>query len=78
MFSSKCKMLRTVKMNQKNNPKFMAQNWKCSECLNIDAQEHLLWCPGFAHLRTGKDLKSDKDLVSYYRSVIKLRESKDD
>ena len=75
LFSSNCKMMKTVQMNQKSNPKFIAQNWKCSGCSRMDVQEHLLWCPGYAHLREDMDKSNNKDLVAYYRQIIKIRET---
>ena len=61
LFSSQCEML---KMNLKNNPKFISQNWKCTDCKKTDVQQHLLWCPGYEQLRTGRYLNCYKDLVS--------------
>ena len=74
IFQSKCKMMKTVKMNFKNHPKYMQENWSCSGCSLRDSQEHLLWCSGYAHLRVGLDIKSDDDLAKYYRNIIKLRD----
>ena len=33
-------------------------------------------CPGYADLRVGKDMRSDQDLVSYFRELILLREKR--
>ena len=66
------------KMNMKSNPKFAEQLWKCDDCLSMDSQSHILWCPAYAPLREGKNLSSDLDLVQYYQAVIKLREEKDE
>ena len=38
-----------------------------------DTQTHILTCPGYADLREDKDLSSDKDLVGYFRLVMKER-----
>ena len=73
IFQSRCKMMKTVKMNFKSNPKFIQEQWRCSGCLLLDSQEHLLSCAGYAHLRVGRDLDKDSDLVAYYRSIFKLR-----
>ena len=40
----------------------------------MDSQTHILSCDNYQYLRTGKDLSSDKDLVTYFREVISLRE----
>ena len=37
-----------VKMNEKNNPVYAKQLWKCDACLSLDSQSHLMWCPAFA------------------------------
>ena len=63
-----------AKMNMKSNEKFSRELWKCQDCHNIDTQLHLLWCPAHAHLREGKDINKDKDLVIYFREVFKARE----
>ena len=40
----------------------------------LDSQTHILSCDSYQYLRSGKDLSSDKDLVTYFREVISLRE----
>ena len=67
-----------AKMNMKGNQKFAEQLWKCDDCLSMDSQSHILWCPAYAPLREGKNLSSDLDLVQYYQAVTKLREEKDE
>ena len=64
----------TTKMNMKGSPKFANELWKCDDCLSLDSQSHIMWCPAYAPLREGKSLKSDADLVEYFQAVIKLRE----
>ena len=44
----------------------------------MDSQEYVLSCESYRHLREGKDLMSDSDLVQYFREVISLREKLDD
>ena len=73
-FQSQCKMISKVKMNFKNNPSYLKEQWKCPGCSKIDSQEHLLWCPSYAHLRVDKNLEKNSDLVNYYRQIINLRE----
>ena len=60
-------MIKT-KMNMKNDKKFADELWRCDD---IDSQAHIIWCPVFAPLREGKDMKKDSDLV------IKLREERE-
>ena len=40
----------------------------------LDSQTHILSCDSYQYLRSGKDLSSDKDLVTYFSEVISLRE----
>ena len=40
---------------------------------SLDTQEHIKTCEGYEHLRTGKNLDTDKDLVNYFYSVIRKR-----
>ena len=63
------------KFNYKNNPQHSKELWKCDSCQSaIETQDHILWCPAYVALREGKSLKSDKDLVEYFVSVMKIRE----
>ena len=73
IFQSKSKMMRTVKMNYKNNPKYIQANWSCSGCSLVDSMEHLLWCDSYSHLRVGLNLDNDNDLAGYYRNILKIR-----
>ena len=66
-------MLKT-KMNMKHNEVFANDLWKCDDCLSMDSQAHIIWCPAYAPLREGKNLKNDADLVTYYQQVMKIRE----
>ena len=77
-FALRTKMTKTVQMNFKGVPKFAKNGWKCTECSTPDTQEHVIRCPFFQHLRIGKNLHSDKDLVDYFRKVIRIREKIDD
>ena len=73
-FGLQAKMTRTVQMNFKGDPKFTKNHWKCQNWFSPDTQDHILRCPCYQHLRIGKDLKSNKDIVEYFRKVIKIRE----
>ena len=66
-------MTRTIQMNFKGDPGFRANGWKCVSCGEIDTQDHVMECNGYKSIRKGKDLTEDKDLVNYFREVIKLR-----
>ena len=62
------------KMNQSSSHSNKASLWKCDGCGYIDTQSHILYCPSYQHLREGKSMDSDKDLVAYFRDVLKERE----
>ena len=63
-----------AKMNRKNDRQYSMDLWRCDDCRSMDSQSHIMWCPAYAGLREGKDLKCDKDLVKYYQQVMKIRE----
>ena len=71
-------MTRTVKMNFPNDVGYRRESWKCQDCQNIDTQSHIQHCPAYEHLRAGKDLGNDLDMVKYFQQVIALRESGDE
>ena len=77
-FGIRSKMTRTVQMNYKGEPKFAQNKWKCQDCWTPDTQEHIIRCPSYQHLRIGKNLASDKDLVEYFRKVIQIRDKSED
>ena len=68
---------RTIKckMNQSCSQATKASLWKCQGCGKIDTQIHILYCPSYKHLRDGKSLYNDQDLVNYFREVLKLRDN---
>ena len=39
----------------------------------IDTMAHVLHCPAYQSLRTGKDIENEKDVVKYYMEVIEWR-----
>ena len=64
-----------AKMNFKNMKKYSSELWQCDSCeRSIESQSHLLWCPAYSSIREGKDLNSDKDLISYIKKVIQVRQ----
>ena len=70
-------MTKSIKMNFASDPSYYKYSWKCDHCINIDTQSHVRHCEAYEHLRVGKDLDNDKDLVRYYRQVIDMRESEE-
>ena len=73
-FRLRSKMTRTVKFNFPSDKKFRADMWRCWHCPSIDSQAHVRVCPAYQEFRLNKDLDNDKDLVLYFRQVIKLRD----
>ena len=75
-FALRTCMTRTVQANFKGDPMYRANNWQCHECKVLGTQDHIVRCPVYSSIRSGKDLQKDKDLVEYFRKVIDIR-SKD-
>ena len=74
-FAIRTRMTASVMMNFKGMTEFKNIGWKCQTCNEPDTQEHVLICPEYKHLREGKSLSNDNDLVEYFRKVICLRGS---
>ena len=74
-FAIRARMTASVMMNFKGMTEFKNIGWKCQTCNEPDTQEHVLICPEYKHLREGKSLSNDNDLVEYFRKVICLRGS---
>jgi hypothetical protein len=83
-FKLKTGMTPTVRMNFPSDAEFARKLWTCAGCSEDkaehdtvegmrDTQAHILICPGYEDLRQDKDLSSDKDLVGYFRLVMKRR-----
>ena len=67
--------MTNVKYNYKHDKGYSLELWKCDSCLsNIETQSHILWCPAYQELRTGKSLESQEDLVNYIKNVLAIRE----
>ena len=76
-FEIRSKMVQNVAFNYSSDPKYSSQLWHCTHCDRMDSQTHILSCDSYQYLRTGKDLSCDRDLVTYFREVISLREKLD-
>ena len=48
---------------------------QCQHCPNIETQAHIQHCPAYEHLRAGKNLDNDQDMVKYFQQVIAMREA---
>jgi hypothetical protein len=77
-FQIRSKMVKKIAFNYSSDPKYSSQLCHCTHCDHMDSQSHVLACKSYKHLREGKDLNSDKDLVKYFRDVLKLREKAED
>ena len=69
-FALRTCMTRSVQANFKNDPAYKSNDWKCQV---LDTQEHIVRCPVYSSIRSGKDLSKDKDIVEYFRKVIDIR-----
>ena len=63
-----------VKDNMRNKYKKTSTNCDACDMGTAESQAHVMVCPGYADVRVGKDLDRDRDLVSYFREVMLLRE----
>ena len=69
-------LMTDVKFNYKHNEKYSSELWRCDSCCtSIDTQSHVLWCPAYATMRQGKNLKDDMDLIEYITGVMKIRDN---
>ena len=73
-FGIRSRMVRTIKMNYKNDQANKNKRWKCDDCMSIDSQEHILWCPAYSQLRQAKNLDNDRDLTKYFQEVLRFRD----
>ena len=77
-FQIRSKMVKNIAFNYSSDPKYSSRLWHCTHCDRMDSQSHVLTCESYKHLREGKDLSSDPDLVKYFKDVISLREKAED
>ena len=73
-FGLQTKMVKSIKLNYKNDPANKKKMWKCDDCQSIDSQEHILWCPAYSLLRHEKNLEDDRDLTRYFLQVLRFRD----
>ena len=70
--------MQHVKMNYMSDVKNMTSLWLCDSCqASVDSMGHVLWCPSYQALRSGKDLECDKDLAKYLHDVLMIRNKLD-
>ena len=61
------------KMNQSSDPYNRSTLWRCEDCGYVDTQSHIIHCPAYKDIRSGRSLNSDSDVVSYFSEVLKWR-----
>ena len=74
-FALRSRMTQNVQMNFKGHPEYARNKWQCKSCKLPDTQEHILVCPAYKHLRSGKDLRKDNHITEYFRQVIRIRDT---
>ena len=73
LFKFRSKMME-AKFNFKHKTEYTQENWMCDSCESmIDSNLHVTWCSSYQHLREGKNLNSEKDLVQYLQKVMEIR-----
>jgi hypothetical protein len=72
MFRYRTKMLE-LKENTKG--RYGRENLGCAACSTgiVESQPHVLQCAVYEDLREGLDLEKDRDMISYFREVLKRR-----
>ena len=66
-----------LKANFKNKPAFRKDGWLCEGChREVETNCHVLSCQASEQVRQGLDLDSDKDLVQFFKEVMKIRMEK--
>ena len=75
MFRYRTKMLE-LKDNMKR--RYGRDNLSCEACSSGEAesQSHVLRCTAYDGIRDGLDMNNDKDLVTYFREVMRIRMKK--
>ena len=76
IFKHRASMSQHVKCNYKGSKSYIAEGWKCEECLNLDTEDHLESCSGYASMRVNLDLENDKDPSSYLHQIFLKRSKK--
>ena len=73
-FGLQTKMVKSIKLNYKNDPVYKKKMWKCDDCQSVDSQDHILWCPAYSLFRNEKNLEDDRDLTKYFLQVLRFRD----
>ena len=67
-------MIKEAKLNFPSDPRYKSQGFQCDYCPLISSQSHIKVCVEYEHLREGKDLENDCDMIQYLVDVIKYRQ----
>ena len=74
LFKIRSNMVPSIQMNFPNDKTFTSNMWLCVGCkVCLDTQTHVTLCKSYESTRTGLDLSQDRDLVEYFRNIVKLR-----
>ena len=66
-----------LKANFKNNHAFRKDNWLCEGCRReVETNSHVMSCQAYEDIRQGLDLGNDKDLVKFFKEVMRIRMKK--
>ena len=76
IFKHRASMSQHVKYNFKASKVYIAEGWKCVECLNLDTKDHLETCNGYGSIRENLDLENGKDLGLYMHKIFLKRSEK--
>ena len=68
MFRLRSRMTTTVKMNYPSDKKYKSDLWRCKNYHCLDTQTRIMTYPEYLHL------DNDKDLISYLRKVLNMRD----
>ena len=71
-------MMKEAKLNYPSDPKYKAQGYQCDYCSSISSQSHIKVCIEYEHLREGRNLDNDCELVQYLVDVVKHRQDRDE
>ena len=71
-------MIPFVKLNFLNKENLRTENYFCPFDGQIDSQRHYESCEAYSNLRRGKDLNEIKDIIEYFKGIIKFRHQTDE
>ena len=68
--------MKTCRTHFPSNDQYIKEMFCCPEpdCKKVDSLAHWTVCLKYQHLRSGKDLNEEIQMIEYYRAIIKHRE----